>query len=285
LIISFSKESPIRPCSLRRLWVSFEHLIVPDIGYRKQSKHIRKDNKIVTGFMPDKREKVIETLAVNGELSMVKLVEKSEVRRNDVFDLVKELRSEKLVTIRTIGRETLVRLNSPIKKTNHFITNYPNRLKYFEKSLEKEFKALEKNLPIVSSTLPLKKVKIKRGVLELDKERNVWRDMGKTEDDYAYTFKTRPSAEKQLVKILDLLYKLYQESSSLNFAESVIGDPKLINAFQKNSEKIIKEITDKISKMLLKKDPTSFVYVNYRLRNVLYGLVYKATLEAELKKA
>jgi len=48
---------------------------------------------------------------------------------------------------------------------------------------------------------------------------------------------------------------------------------------------MIKEITDNISKMILKKDPNSIVYVNWRLRNVLYGLVYKVSLEAEMGKA
>jgi len=111
--------------------------------------------------------------------------------------------------------------------------------------------------------------------------------MGKTRDGYAYTFKTRPTAEKQFVKILDLLYKSYQESSALNFAESIIEDPKLIKIYQERSEKMIKEkeITDNISKMILKQDPNSIVYVNNRLRNVLYGLVFKTTLEEEMKKA
>ena len=109
--------------------------------------------------------------------------------------------------------------------------------------------------------------------------------MGKTREGYAYTFKTRPTAEKQFVKILDLLYKLYQESSALNFAESIIEDPKLIKTLQKNSEKIIKEITDKISKMIWKKDRNSIVYVNNRMRNVLYGLIFKLTLKEEMEKA
>jgi len=233
--------------------------------------------------MPDKREKVIEILAQYGELSMVKLVDLTEIRRNDLFELIPKLKSEKLVITRYEGREKLVRLFSPKKSIDHFIKNYPKRLKWFEKLLKTEFKALEKNLPLVSHTQPLKTVKIKRPLMELDKKTNVWRDMGKTEDAYARTFKTRPTAEKQFVKILNLLYQLYNESSALNFAESIIEDPKLIKTFQKSSEKMIKEITDNISKMLLKKDPNSIVYANYRLRNVLYGLVYKETLKQELK--
>ena len=232
---------------------------------------------------PDNPEKVIEILAQYSELPMVRLVELTEIRRNDLFELIPKMESKELIATRRKGREMLVRLFSPIKTTNHFITNYPNRLKWFEKSLEKEFKALEKNLPIVSTTLPMKKIKVKQRIFSLDKKTNTRRDMGETQDGHAYTFRARPTAEKQLVKILNLLYRLYQESSSLNFAESIIDDPKLIKTFQKSSEKIIKEITDKISKMILKRDPNSIVYVNYRLQNVLYGLVYKETLKKELE--
>jgi len=233
--------------------------------------------------MPDKREKVIEILAQYGEISMIKLIEKTEIRRNDLFKLIPKMESIKLVITRYEGRERLVRLFSPKKSIDHFIKNYPNRLKYFKKSLETEIKALEKTLPLVSDTLPFKKIKTKEPVLELDKKRNDWRDMGKTRDGYAYTFKTRPTARKHFDNILILLNKLYNESVVLNFANPIIDDPKLIKNFQKSSEKIIKEITDKISKMILKQDRNSIVYVNNRMRDVLFGLIYKETLKQELE--
>jgi len=131
--------------------------------------------------MPEKPEKVIKTLSLNGELSMIKLQQKTEIRRNTLFELIPKMENNKLVSTRIEGRERLVRLYSPIKSTNHFIKNYPNRLKYFKKLLETELKALEKTLPLVSNTLPLKKVKTKEPVLELDKKRNTWRDMGKNQ--------------------------------------------------------------------------------------------------------
>ena len=241
------------------------------------------DNTFVTGLMPDKPEKVIEILSQYGELSMVKLIEKTGVRRNDLFDLIPKMEKEKIVITKIIGREKLVRLFSPKKSIDRFIKNYPKRLKHFEKSLETELKALEKTLPLVSITHPLKNVKVKRPVLELDKKTNIWTDMGKTEVSHARTFKTRPTSEKHFVKILNLLYNLYQESSSLNFVSPIIDDYKLLRNYQNRSEKMIKEITDRTSKMILKQDPNSIVYVNYRLRNVLYGLIYKETLKQEMK--
>jgi len=235
--------------------------------------------------MPDKREKVIEILALNGELSMVKLIEKSEVRRNDVFKLIPKMEKEKIVRTRIEGREKLVRLYSPIKKTNYFITNYPKRLKYFEKSLETQIKALEKNKPLVSKTnFPFTKIKIKQPVLELDKKRKVYRDMGKTRDSYALTFKTRPTARKHFDNILVLLNKLYQESSVLNFANTIIDDDTLLREYQKKSEKLIRNTTKKIENIFpVEVDQESLTFVIWQMRNVLHGLVFKATLEKEMK--
>jgi len=236
------------------------------------------------GLMPDKPEKVVEILSIKDELSMVDLrKELGMTNLNSFQDLINKMEEREIVTTRIDGRERLVHLHSPILSTDYFIKNYPNRLKYFKKALEKESKKLLKNLPIVSSKQPMKKVKIKEGVLEFDKKRNVWRDMGKRRDGYAMTWKIRPTAEKQLVKILDLLYKFYQESSTLNFAKPIIDNPKLIQTYQERSEKIITKITDNITKTLWKKDPTSVAYTNIRMRNVLYGLAFKNTLKKEME--
>lgn len=234
--------------------------------------------------MPDKPEKVVEILSIKDELSMVDLRKELGMKNlNSFIALINKMEERNIVTTRTEGRGRLVRLYSPIPSTDYFIKNYPNRLKYLKKALEKESNKLEKNLPIVSSKQPMKKVKIKEGVLELDKKRNVWRDMGKRRDSYAYTFKARPTAEKQLLKILYLLNKLYQESTALNFAKPIIDNPELIETYQKRTENIIIEVTDNITKMLLKLDPTSVVYVTNRMRNVLYGLIFKNTLKKEME--
>ena len=233
--------------------------------------------------MPDKPEKVVEILSMKDELSMVDLRKELGMENLNSFIALINKMEGRTITTRYEGRERLVRLYSPKPQIDYFIKNYPNRLRYLKKELEKESKKLEKNLPIVSKKQPMIKIPIKVGVLELDKKRNVWRDMGKTEDSHAYTFKARPTAEKQLVKILDLLSKLYQESSTLNFTKPIIDDPKLIKTYQERSEKIITETTDNITKMLWKKDPNSVVYVTNRMRNVLYGLIFKNTLKKEME--
>lgn len=234
---------------------------------------------------PDKHEKVIDSLAVNGKLSMVKLVKISGVRRNDVFDIVDNLVSQNIVRSKHMGRERIVSLVSQRKSVIDFIRDYQKRLHGFEKSLEKEIKTLEKNLPLVSRKQPLINVKTREPVLELDKKTNVWRDMGKTRVTTKRTFKVRPNAEKQFAIVLNLLHKLYQESSALNYSEPIVKDHKHVRDLQKKSKEIILKATDKISKTILEKDPISIVPVQHRIQNVLYGLIYKASLDKELEKA
>jgi len=110
--------------------------------------HYQNDN----GMTPDKPEKVIEILSIKDELSMIDLRKELGMGNlNSFIALINKMEKRQLVTTRIEGRERLVRLYSPIISTNYFIKNYPNRLKSLKKSLEKEFKALEKNLPLVST--------------------------------------------------------------------------------------------------------------------------------------
>jgi len=235
---------------------------------------------------PDNPEKVLQILSVKDELSMVNLrKEIGMMNLNSFQKLIDQMEKKGIVSTRTDGRERLVRLSDPRPPIDYFIKNYPKRLQYYKKTLAKESKALLNNLPIVSEKLPLIKVKVKEPTWEYDKKTNMHRPTGKPQEVDKYTFKARPTAEKQLAKILDLLYNLYQESSSLNFAKSIIDNPRLINTYQNRSEKMIKEITDNISNTLLKKDINSLPYVNFRLSNVLSGLIFKYTLEKEMKES
>ena len=237
------------------------------------------------GLMPDKREKVIEILSQFGTQSMVNLVEKTGIRRGDLFKLIPEMESDKNITSKKDGRERLVSLSSPIKSTKSFILNYEKQLDHYEKFIEKELKNLEKNKPLVSKTnFPFTKIKIKQPVLELDKEKNIYRDMGKTTEGHAYTFKTRPTARKHFDMLLNTLNRLYQESSALNFADIIIDDDKLLREYQKRSDKLIRNTTKRIEKMFdPEEDLKSRTFITWQLRNVLYGLVFKASLKKEIE--
>ena len=82
--------------------------------------------------------------------------------------------------------------------------------------------------------------------------------------------------------ILNLLNRLYQESSIFTFGTSICDDPTLMKKYQTRSEKLIKHTVNKIENMFRDKRDNAFVVT--RIRMVLYGFVYKATMEAEFKK-
>jgi len=233
--------------------------------------------------MPDKHQKVIENLYRYGELSMLRLQEKTGIRRNDLFKLIPEMLKNGKVRTRKKGRENLVSLNSPEAPTKSLLINFDKRLRQYEKIIETELKALEKSKPLISFSSSFEKVKTKEPIMELDKKRNVYRPMGKIRDGYAYDFKTRPTPRKHFDNLLDLLHKLYQESSVLNFADTIVDDETLLRDWQKKSEKLIIDTVNQIEKMFY--EQRGYVFVVSKIRMVLYGLIYKATLEEEIGKA
>jgi len=234
--------------------------------------------------MPELREKIIEILCQYNELSVVKLIEKTDIgNRNKAFEIINQLEKDGHVKTRKQGRERLVSLSSPNKTVDSFINSFGKRLDSYDKIINKHLIGLEKNLPLVSTIHPLKKVKTKTGVLELDKKRGVYRDMGKTQDSHAYTWKTRPKPLIHFNTLLNTLYKLYQESSVINFAEPITDDPKLIKKYQKRSDMLIRDTIRKIENMFKENDMNSFHYVITQLRNTLYGLIFRVTLEKEIK--
>jgi len=121
--------------------------------------------------MPELREKIIEILCQYNELSIVKLIEKTSMgNRNTAFEIINQLEKDGHVKTRKEGRERLVSLSSPDKKVRRFIDNFSKNLDYYEKTIKKSLKGLEKNNPLVSAKNPMKKIKSKTGVLELDKK-------------------------------------------------------------------------------------------------------------------
>jgi len=88
------------------------------------------------------------------------------------------------------GRARRVYLITPDKKVGKFINTFGIRLDLYEKEINKYLTLLEKNQPLISKDQPMKRVKTKVGVLEFDKERQMYRDMGKTQDSHGYTWKT-----------------------------------------------------------------------------------------------
>ena len=237
-----------------------------------------------TDVKTDVWEKTVEVLINKSEVSKSELFRLSGYgNRNKFFEYLKQWELNKLIKIRRPNdREILVSLASPDKKVNTFIKNFGKKLDYYENQLNIHLTALDKNKPLISPNQPMKKIKTKTGVLELDKKRQVYRYMGKTQDSHAYTWKTRAKPRIHFETILNLLNRLYQESSIITFGTPICDDPTLLKDYQTRSQKIIERTTKKIENMFRGKP--DFAFVIYRIRMVLYGFVYKATINAESKR-
>ena len=232
---------------------------------------------------PELWEKVMKILIEKNGISKNELFRKSSYgNKNKFFEYLNEWEASGQIKINQVGKEKQVSLASPDKKVNTFIKNFGKALVNYEKLFNKHLTALDKNKPLISPNQPMKKIKTKTGVLELDKKSGVYRDMGKTQDSHAYTWKTRAKPRMHFEIILNLLNRLYQESSIFTFGTSICDDPTLMKKYQTRSEKLIKHTVNKIENMFRDKRDNAFVVT--RIRMVLYGFVYKATMEAEFKK-
>ena len=117
--------------------------------------------------------------------------------------------------------------------------------------------------------------------MELDKKDGVYRDLGKTEDSHAYTWKPRSKPLLHFETILNLLNSLYQESSVITYGMPLFGYPELMHDYQTKSQKLISDTVKELENMF--EGEVDYVFVITRIRMVLYGLVYKATMEAKIK--
>jgi len=227
-------------------------------------------------------ENTMQILIENPGLSKNKLFRKSEYgNKNSFFEFIKQWEKDGLIEIKQSGKEKLVFLSHTNEKINQFIEDFGPRLDYYKKSLNKHFTSLEKNLPIINPKFPMKVIKIKVRKQELDKK-GVWRRTGKYEWDDSYrTWNLRKKPLMYFETILNILNKLYQESSVITFGMPLFGYPELIHDYQTTSQKLISDTVEKLETMSRKND--DYVFVINRIRMVLYGLVYKATIEAKMK--
>jgi len=229
--------------------------------------------------MPELDQKIVNALSHFSEISIQDLMKKIGYgNRNYLFKTIDELEKKRVIKTRKVGRERLVRSSSPEKKVNDFIKDYNQTLKNYQKIITKHLNKLEKTKPLVSSKQPLKKIKTKTPVLELDKKNRVYRDLGKTQDSYLYTWKTRPKPLMHFNSILNTLFRLYQESSALSFAEFIFDDSKSIIDYQKRSRALIKDTIRK-TEGIFQDEPQSLHYIIYNIRSALYGIIYQHTIK------
>ena len=235
--------------------------------------------------MPELDEKLIFFVAQEHGIGMEKLLRKMEFgNRNQFYEFMESKKEQGIIETKKIGRTRHVYLKFIDKKVNHFIKTFGNRLDQYEKEINMNLALLEKNLPLISKKQPMKPVKIKVPKLKLIKKtKSIWkyREQG-TINQHAMTWKPRAKPLKHFDAILNLLHRLYQESSVLTFGDTFTDDTSIIKGYQEHSEKLIKDTCTKIEDMF--RDKIDFTYAITRLRQSIYALIYKLTLKEDLKK-
>jgi len=229
-------------------------------------------------------ENVMNILIEKYELSKTELWEKSiVVSKRTFWDYLKEWENKGKISIRQVGKESLVSLSSSDKGLQVFIKNFGIELNNYEKLLKNNLQQLKNNLPLLHEKRPMKQVKTRVGVLELDKKRGVYRDMGKTEESHDMIWNCRKKPLIHFENIMNILNQIYQQSSALNYNIELDIDTSLMKKYQKKSDKMINETANKIENMFRGKP--DFHYAITRLRATIRGIIYQNTMKAKMDKA
>jgi len=235
---------------------------------------------------PNYWEDVMNILIEKYELSKTDLWNLSiVVSKRTFWDYLKTWEQEDKISIRQVGKESLVSLSSPDKGLEVFIKNFGIDLDNYEKLLKNNLQQLKNNLPLINPNNPIKHAKgFRRGVLELDKKDNHWRDLGKTEaDDSVMVWNCRKKPLQHFEAIINILNRIYQQSTALNYNIGLNINTSLMKKYQKKSDKMINETINQIEDMFRGK--SDFGYVITRLRATISGIIYQKTMKVEMDKA
>jgi len=233
---------------------------------------------------PDYWENVMNILIEKYELSKTELWDLSiVVSKRTFWKYLDQWKKEGKISIRQVRNNSLVSLSSSDKGIEVFIKNFGVELDVYEKRLKSNLQQLKNNLPLIDEKRPMKQVKTRTGVLEYDKKRNVYRDMGKTEASHGMIWRCRKKPLMHFENIMNILNTIYQHSSALNYNVGLNIDTSLLKKYQKKSDKMINETIDEIENMFRGKP--DFVYVVNRLRATISGIIYQLTMKSKMDKA
>ena len=229
---------------------------------------------------------ILNSLNYNYEYSMTQLQHKTECwNRNTLVKAVDSLESQGLLTTRKEGRERLVKSTIQEDESKKFVNDYGILLKNYTKLLKENLKLLKKNMPLVPivefPNSMMKRIKTREPVLELDEERQVWTDQGKTQEGYAYTWKTRSKPLGYFNNILNILKTIYEETSAISFSE-FRDDESNTKKIQKEAKTLINDTLDKLEE-ILGKHPESKAYGIFYIRSALHGLIRQIILDNRRK--
>ena len=224
-------------------------------------------------------KKILNSLSYDFDTNMSDLLIKSGYgNKNYLVKAVDMLEKKNSISTIKDGRERLCKKNEPLNETEKFVDNYGTTLKNYAKIINGNLKQLEKNMPLVPKAFPLKRIKTREPVIELDKKSKdkkikIYTFQGKTIEGHAYTWRTRTKPLKYFNAILNSLNRLYQESSAISFSDFIDDDPRK-KEYQKKAKTLI---TDTLAKfeLIFKKDGKSGAYAYFYIKNTLYGLIHQ----------
>ena len=223
------------------------------------------------------------------------LIEKYELSKTDLWDLsivvskrtfwkyLDEWEKDDKIKIREAKNEKLVSLSDSDKGIALFLNNFGIELNNYEKLLKNNLQQLKNNLPLIHEKYPMKQVKTREPKLSLNKKRNMWTDMGKTQAGTAMTWNCRKKPLQHFEAIMSILHQIYQRSSALNYNIGLNIDTTLMKKYQQKSDKMINDTADTIENMFRGKEDMS--YTMYRLRATLSGIIYQKTMKENMKNA
>jgi len=233
---------------------------------------------------PDVWENVMNILIEKYELSKTKLYEKSwYANKTKFWKYLEQWEKDGKISVRQPKKEMLVSLSSSDKGLELFINNFGIELNNYEKLLKNNLQQLKNNLPLIHEKYPMKQVKTREPKLSLDKKRNVWRDMGKTQAGHGVVWNCRKKPLQHFEAIMSILHQIYQRSSALNYNIGLNIDTTLMKKYQQKSDKMINDTADTIEEMFRGKHDMS--YTMFRLRATLSGIIYQKTMKANMKNA
>ena len=233
---------------------------------------------------PDVWENVMNILIEKYELSKTELYEKSwYANKTKFWKYLEEWEKESKISVKEVGKEKLVSLSSSDKGLEVFIKNFGIELVVYEKRIKSNLQQLKNNLPLLHKKMPMKRVKTRIGVLELDKKQGVYRDMGKTEESHDMTWNCRKKPLMHFENIMSILNTMYQHSSALNYNIGLDIDTSLMKKYQKKSDKMINETVHEIEDMF--RGQPDFHYAITRLRASISGIIYQLTMKSKIDTA
>ena len=227
---------------------------------------------------PDYWENVMNIGSNQAPKNDLELFEKSwYANKTKFWNHLKEWEKEGKIKVRQPQKEMLVSLSDSDKGIALFLNNFGIELNNYEKLLKNNLQQLKNNLPLIHEKIPMKQVKTREPKLSLDKKRNVWRDMGKTQAGYGVVWNCRKKPLQHFEAIMSILHQIYQHSSALNYNIGLNIDTTLMKKYQQKSDKMINDTADTIETMFRGKHDSA--YTMYRLQATLSGIIYQKTMK------